>query len=318
MTSELEISVRSISRLQSIIEDAVSRIPKFFNSIDINGCTDKAYDEVDEIHKNEVIRFSAAISEVSIDSKTKSVLVEDFDNRINDISNNFLSRITGQLIPIEYDEYESIKEAFNGDIYLSYQMAIGGHGLTTKEKVSLLSSAAQAGHPEACNELSIWYSVGRNVPQSKENCDFFSKESFDLFEKQHELYRDLHRIISDQKDSDSDGVCLTMIRYRENYDIEDKYLYVYNKVLAKAYMAIVKNTEYRNRGYLLLLSDLNDMIKESHGVAISKQQQDGLIAMYELAKELLIMEDRGLIKTERFSKLKEELEELKLTINYGE
>ena len=175
---------------------------------------------------------------------------------------------------------ELIAQAKDGDLELCYYIYAKEKNLSSGEKISLLKIAADNGHPEAANELSILFATGRHIKKDKDLSKKYAKISFKLFEDEansiQKLKDDMNKSIKTGEPS-----FLNVLELVPNTDD-----FIYNRSYTCLLETSIKKFHPSTPGFLGAMQVLLKNYTDGRGVAHNKNKVGILKQILDTALDL--------------------------------
>lgn len=278
MEDKIKATIETLSGLINVIESSQLTIKKMFSSIDKSLSVNEKIEKAEEILNHYIKENEKAIKSTSANEHLKEATILSLSEQIEYSFHRFAKECENKQLPSiignRYNLESSYQTALNGDIEMCYLVAQNNTNLSSSEKLNLLEMAGSGGHPEACNELSIHYSLVKEIEENQDLSIKWSDKSYSLFSKQNHLTDEFKAYLKNNFESHPDDILENVISWAVKKQISDK-SFVTNRVINNAYESVFLSFPVTTNTYSLVIQNLADNYKNGFGVAknIEKQQQ---------------------------------------------
>jgi hypothetical protein len=313
-SAKLESALDSMTRVSDLVSRSIRDVQDTFKEVHFHKSADNIFEIVDNICSDKITIFSRDLGEIGLDGDLEKVYLNVFKDKVNEAGDYLVSKVGSKLTVVKYNEYLYISKALGGNLCLSYAMSIGEHGLTSSEKERLLRAAADGGHPEACNEISIWYEVGRHLKEDEKLAEHYSNQAYNLFNEQAELYNEARSRIKSISNNKENDICKIILSWIEAAKTKENEI-IMSRISTNIFIEVLTAASHQVNGYDIILEEALSLQDNSNSVHYDSVVHEVLRDMGAIITKQRNMYFRGLDSSEEYIKNDKKIEELKQKLN---
>ena len=295
MSTAILKTLTTIDNITSKINGYFSSIETIFSDIDRNIPLDEKISLAENAVNEYLANIEKEILEMDGDDGLKAAVVSQLKRECNvsieKIIKNSMSISTILGGNREIND-ELINQAKEGDLELCYYIYAKERKLSSGEKISLLKYAADNGHPEAANEMSILLATGRHIKKDNTQAKIYAKKSFDLFEDEARSIQDLKDCLNKTL-KEGEPSLLNVLALSPANDV-----FIHNRSYTCLLETSIKKFHPSTPGFLGSMQVLLKNYKDGRGVAHNKNKVIALRQILETSLDLEAMKYNKNLKDE--------------------
>lgn len=289
MNHRIEATIDSLSKLIDIFDNATSGVNKMFSGIDKNQSLNIKIDQAEVILDEFIKSVGLKISETDVDESLQKAAILSFTNHIEKAFYSFIAECENKQLPAlfvnRYDSEDAFNGALGGDIEMCYLVSKYNKQLSSSEKIKILTFAAEAGHPESCNDLSIQYSLGIDVTANTSQSEEWADKSYELFHKQSEMSIEFKEYLQRNFEDDPDNILEKIISWAVRTQSTTKD-FIADRVIANAYESAFLSFPATIASYSSIIQNLGSIYGMGIGVATNEAKKDAFNNLADLCHKL--------------------------------
>lgn len=289
MKEKIKATVDTLASLIEIIESSKCTIKNMFSDIDKTLTLSDKIEQAEKILDKYIVANSEAINKSMANEHLKKATILSLTEQVERSFRMFVEECEIKQFPAviqnRYNSENSYQIAISGDIEMCFLVAHNSSDLSSSEKIRLLNIASDGGHPEACNELSIHYSLGKDTLPDHDTSVKWADRSFELFEEQNSLNSAFKNHLKTNFDSDPENVLEKVISWAMKTKTKNQ-SFITNRVINNAFESIFISFPVTTKLYPVIVQNLADNYKNGCGVAINKDKASALKELIYFCNQL--------------------------------
>jgi hypothetical protein len=289
MNNKIKASVNSLSSLINILDVSKDSVKGMFIHIDKYLSVDEKIEKAEDVINSYISDTSTKINNTDVNESLKEATILSLTKHVEKTFEKFVLESENMQLPSifksRYGSEEAYQIALNGDLEMCYRVSHKNPNLSSSEKINLLKIAAEGGHPEACNELSIILSLGRDTPDDAEMATIWAEKSFDFFKQQNILGEEFKNYLKINFDREPEDILEKVISWCVIKKAEGDF-FVADRVISSAYESSFLSFPITTKGYSVIIQNLADNYLNGVGVAQDKNKHKELMGLVYLCHKL--------------------------------